>query len=281
MCDDNNSVYSDDQLTDELDTFSSFGESSSIYSDDDDYEEEEYMSDDGNINWRLVPRLRPRRQHVVFHNAEHTIDWDTVFELKTLPHPFRDCVPVVEKEKESSDEETNTFHWNIENAVPVSTLEHVMKEQKIEQEKEEERIQKRREMEMQRQSRPVYRNERQRRPSLLTSRVKEPDKDGFRTVTYKKNKNTTASPPQLEHRNDLLCIYSEGHNHSCLLAHHYREWHPKTCKYGKRCSKGTKCSYWHPEIENKEQYLHRALRMDVIFFRKNKNQYLKTYNIRL
>jgi hypothetical protein len=82
-------------------------------------------------------------------------------------------------------------------------------------------------------------------------------------------------------RNDLLCIYPSKHNLSCKLPHSLEEWEPKLCKYTDKCSRKDQCSFWHTEIESKEQYLTRALRQDIVFFRKNRNQYLKTYKIHL
>jgi hypothetical protein len=82
-------------------------------------------------------------------------------------------------------------------------------------------------------------------------------------------------------RNDLLCIHPVKHNHSCKLPHSFEDWEPKSCKYAGECSRKNQCSFWHVEMESKEQYLTRALRQDIVFFRKNRNQYLKTYKIQL
>ena len=80
-------------------------------------------------------------------------------------------------------------------------------------------------------------------------------------------------------RNDLLCIHPKGHNPSCNLTHTMEKWAPKTCKYTKGCTRGNQCSYWHQGAETKREYLIRALREDIVFFRKNKTQYMKTYRI--
>ena len=80
-------------------------------------------------------------------------------------------------------------------------------------------------------------------------------------------------------RNDLLCIHPKGHNPSCSLTHTMEEWAPKTCKYTKGCTRGNQCSYWHQGAETKREYLIRALRQDIVFFKKNKTQYMKTYRI--
>jgi hypothetical protein len=76
-----------------------------------------------------------------------------------------------------------------------------------------------------------------------------------------------------------LCIYPEKHDASCRLAHSFDRWQPKRCTYGKGCSKKAECSFWHSEGETKEQYLTRALQTDIVFFRKNKHHYIKTYRI--
>jgi hypothetical protein len=80
-------------------------------------------------------------------------------------------------------------------------------------------------------------------------------------------------------RTELLCIHPKGHNSSCNLAHTCEEWTPKTCKYTKGCNRGDQCSYWHRGVETSREYLIRALRLDIVFFRKNKNQYMKTYRL--
>lgn len=82
-------------------------------------------------------------------------------------------------------------------------------------------------------------------------------------------------------RTDLLCIHPARHSPTCHLPHSFEEWTPKLCNYGERCSRKAECSFWHTEMESKREYLIRALRLDIVFFRKNKNQYLRTYRITL
>lgn len=84
---------------------------------------------------------------------------------------------------------------------------------------------------------------------------------------------------RVDTRSDLLCIHPARHNPHCKLPHSFEEWAPKLCKYGHGCSRKDQCSFWHTEKESKEQYLTRALRLDIVFFRKNKSQYIRTYKI--
>jgi hypothetical protein len=78
-----------------------------------------------------------------------------------------------------------------------------------------------------------------------------------------------------------LCIHPVDHNPTCKLPHSFQDWEPKLCKYADKCSRTDQCSFWHMEMESKEQYLTRALRLDIVFFKKNRNLYLRTYKIKL
>jgi hypothetical protein len=104
-----------------------------------------------------------------------------------------------------------------------------------------------------------------------------------RLVKNEPPSSTSGNRVEKEHggrRTDLLCIHPANHSTSCNLCHSWNEWVPKHCKFhGAECTRGQQCSYWHKNKESKQEYLTRALRQDILFFRKHKAQYMKTYKI--
>lgn len=93
------------------------------------------------------------------------------------------------------------------------------------------------------------------------------------------NNNTHSKRPSTPL--DRLCIFPKNHKSGCAFAHSFEEWQPLTCNFPHSCKKGKKCRYWHPEMETKKQFLVRAIRMDSPYFKNTKDQYIKTYSLKI
>jgi len=117
------------------------------------------------------------------------------------------------------------------------------------------------------------------------------DEEGFVTVSYSKqksnreptrsNKPVNASNTGSHRRNgEVLCHLPARHNAHCQLVHRLQDWQPRRCHNPSNCYRGNACAFWHVPTETREAYLTRAIRYNVSFFQKQKDEYISTYRLR-
>lgn len=126
----------------------------------------------------------------------------------------------------------------------------------------------------------------QKEEELAKKRLMEEEDTKKKEVRSKNNRWSSSSSsnsrphsrllqPMTGNRHDLLCRFGEQcrQGSTCRLAHHVRDWLPKTCQFGSRCKKMKSCIFFHDTLETKKQFLIRCLDMKCKVFERFEKDY--------
>lgn len=128
-------------------------------------------------------------------------------------------------------------------------------------------------------SRPPNKSSSSSSPALESKNASSNTTTNSSASTLKKSPPSDQRKSNSSKRWDLLCSLAVGHDTHCKFSHQLSQWTPKDCRFKEKCnkSKNNCCHFWHPEKENKKEYIQRMFQFKDSYFSKHKKEFSKLY----
>lgn len=117
-------------------------------------------------------------------------------------------------------------------------------------------------------------------PPKRVSLLRRDDNKTHSKTTASDTRSTVSSDHSTAADMSRICKFAAkcSFKSKCGRAHAYNEWEPRKCHFTKGCKSMRTCRYIHDK-ESKSEYLRRIVQIEDTFYNKNKEIYLKNFNL--